>query len=594
MRRWGWRGLATLLLLLAGAATYPGADLAAFAARASRSGQPAGPAPPGSLPWLHVEPPASGRPFIADPEGRQVILRGSVVAGLVDWWSGRNPADLAPAPLYPIDRAAYENGCPANSDLIRVPPVCRNDFEEMRRLGFDVVRLGLSWSLLEPQPGRYDQRYIDRVAQVVGWARDNGIYVILDMHQDAYSRYLPRPDPPPLPYGLPPALHDHDGAPAWAVYTDGLPSERFIGQREMNPAVGDMTTSFWLNRGGLQDHYIGAVAALARRFRDDSAVAGYNLLNEPWPGFFDSPYFDDLFLMPFYRRAIDAITGVRDGLPCPASAPALAACGYPDLGIHDRRHLVFVEANHLRGQTDFDLHLPLALSSYPNIVYAIHTYTHKFTFDAIFNLNPSAYPPGGYELSYDSAEAAARSLDAALFVTEYGNEPSLDGKLLVHQLAEQEQHLVGSTYWPWKENCDSGITWGLYEGVFGPQPDQRCADQRGGSAAASAPQNGCLRASKERLLARVWPRAVAGTLRSYRYDPDTGVFAMDASAPKGSPDSVVYLPPEVTGAVESGGAAQVRSVQDLAGGGRLAMVQPLGGAYSVRVTPAPLRLAACG
>jgi len=177
---------------------------------------------------------------------------------------------------------------------------------------------------------------------------------------------------------------------------------------------------------------------------------------------------------------------------------------------------------------------------------------------------------------------------------EYGNEPALDSKLLVRQLGEQEQHLVGSTYWPWKENCDSGITWGVYEGVFGALADQRCADQRGASAAAWAAQNGCLRAGKERLLARVWPRAVAGTLRSYHYDPDTGAFAMDASAAKGSPESIVYLPPEVTGAVESGGAAQLRAVQDLADGGRLAMVQPLGGAYSVRVTPAPLRLAACG
>jgi len=74
VRLWAWRGLAALLLVLLGAATYPGADIAAFAARAGRSAQPSGPAPPGALPWLHVEHPVSGRPFIADPAGRQAIL----------------------------------------------------------------------------------------------------------------------------------------------------------------------------------------------------------------------------------------------------------------------------------------------------------------------------------------------------------------------------------------------------------------------------------------------------------------------------------------------------------------------------------------
>ena len=32
---------------------------------------------------------------------------------------------------------------------------------------------------------------------------------------------------------------------------------------------------------GLQDHYIGAVAALAARFRNRSTVVGYELMNEP-------------------------------------------------------------------------------------------------------------------------------------------------------------------------------------------------------------------------------------------------------------------------------------------------------------------------
>jgi len=34
-----------------------------------------------------------------------------------------------------------------------------------------------------------------------GWARASGVYVIIDMHQNAYSRYVGRPSPVPLPKG---------------------------------------------------------------------------------------------------------------------------------------------------------------------------------------------------------------------------------------------------------------------------------------------------------------------------------------------------------------------------------------------------------
>jgi Cellulase (glycosyl hydrolase family 5) len=287
-----------------------------------------------------------------------------VVAGLIDFWSGPDRGNRYPRPYYPIAPAQYEGACPPTSAEIRVPPVCEDDFKEMRELGFDLVKLGISWSLLEPTPGRYDATYLDRIAQVVGWARENGIYVILDMHQNSRSRFIPD-DPGSTPsWAQPPSMNDHTGAPAWAVTTLGLPSFKVAGKRELNPVVQASMTAFWLNRDltwlprgkspgtRLQDHYIGAVASLARRFRNDSTVAGYNLFNEPQQGFIPWGAFEDAFLMPFYRRAIDALTGAGDGAPCPASFPALPFCGYPDLGIHDRRQIFFLDANVFRATTD--------------------------------------------------------------------------------------------------------------------------------------------------------------------------------------------------------------------------------------------------
>lgn len=287
-----------------------------------------------SLPWLHVEHPREGRPYIADEAGRYRILRGTVAAGLIDFFSGPDRTNRRPAPFYPIEPAAYEGGCPANSAQIRVPPLCDQDFREMRDLGFDVVKLGLSWSLLEPAPGRYDDTYLDRIAQVVGWARDNGIYVILDMHQNSWSRYI-GDDSRSAQFGFAeaPSLSDHSGAPPWAVLADGLPSVRFAGKRELNPAVQAAMTNFWLDRdlpgvprgaapgSAIQDHYVGALAALARRFKDESAVAGYNIFNEPQQGFLPWGMFEDAFLMPFYRRVLDALTGLTT---------AYAALPHPD------------------------------------------------------------------------------------------------------------------------------------------------------------------------------------------------------------------------------------------------------------------------
>lgn len=602
-----WVGPAVLLLVgvFLLCATYPGADLVAFAARAQTWSSTAPPA--GGLPWLHVAHPAGQTPYVADPSGRRVILRGAVAAGLVDWWSGTDRSQLRPPPAFPIDPSAYAAGrCPANSDLIRVPPLCADDFVEMRALGFDVVRLGLSWSLLEPEPGRYGRLYLDRIAQVVSWADSNGIYVILDMHQDGYSRYIPSTAPPPVPGGSSPSLNDHDGAPPWAVFSDVWPSERFLGEREVNPAVDAAFTSFWMNRRvggpqgaapgtGLQDHYIGALAMLARTFKNTSAVLGYDLFNEPWPGFIPPPLFEDLFLVPFYRRVIDALTGAANGLPCPTSSPALAACGYPDLGIHDRDHLMFVEPDHLRSQLDFQTDVGLPISSDPNLVYSIHAYTHKFTLDALAHQDPrtASYPPGGFEQSYADAEKEARSLGAALFVTEFGNEPAEDSFLLSNQLREQELHLVGSTYLPWKENCDLQPTWGVYAGLFGEQRDQSCAYDHGSSRLSAGPSSGCLRAGKQRLLERVWPVAMPAESAVYRYDATSGAFVLTANVADGAPETLLYVTGDVGGPILVTGGARLGRTEVQPGRARLVHIQPTGGPYKVVVPAGPLTLSAC-
>lgn len=489
--------VALVLILLVGVLAGPPGQWMVGVLAATRLA-PQTPAPPaGPLPWLHVEHPAGAPPYIADASRHQVTLRGVVAAGLVDYWSGGDRSDLTPEPHWPIDPAAYAGGrCPVNDITIWIPPLCESDLVEMRQLNVQVLRLALSWSLLEPEPWRYSAQYLDRIAQVVGWAAQQHIYVLLDMHQNAYSRYVGRADPRhlPLPGGSAVTLNDHDGAPAWATFTDGLPSEKFAGQREINPAVFEAATSFWLNRSGIQDHYIHAVGQLVERFRDDSTVIGYSLFNEPWPGWTPPPLFEDAQLFPFYRRTIDALTGARDGLSCPAGLPYLPVCGYPDLGIHATHQLYFVEPGLVREVTDFPTHVSLPLTSYPNIVLGLHAYTHIYTLDRIlFGANPETSTWPSFDQSYWWAAIEAKQLGAALFVSEYGNDPTNDDRLLASQVAEQQASRVGATFWLWKQSC-GGNPWGLYDGVVAD--DGPCSYDRNAPDVGPKPSNGPLRTAR--------------------------------------------------------------------------------------------------
>ena len=585
MRRAIARGTALVVLVVIAAFTYPGAILVSITVSLTSATRPSAfPGTAGGLEWLHVEHTPGMTPFIADQEGRRVLLHGAIPAGLIDFWSGTDYSITDTPPYYPIDPTAYEGKCPANSSAIATPPLCQDDIKRMAALGFNSVRLPMSWSLLEPKRGKLSQQYLDRVAQVVGWAREAGMYVILDMHQNAFSRYVGRSDPSPLPGGQVISLRYYTGAPKWATITDGLPSVWYSSTRELNPAAFEATTNFWYNRAGIQDEYITTVAHVMQRFKDDSTVAGISVYNEPQPGWNLPPGFEDLLLFPFYRRVVDALTGVHDGLLCPTQVFMPAPCGYPDLGVHDTRHLVFLDSGWLREVTDFPTHLGLPISSYPNQVLGIHTYTHVFTIEHLIDKNgkpqKASYPWGGYDQTYSWGEREARAIGAALFVTEFGNDPHYDSVELSSQLREQELHLTGFAFWTWMENCGSP-PYGLFDGID-------CSTTRPQAS------SGCIRPQRAAMLARVYPEASSDPNLTYSYDSSTGSFTMRANGKFGDPATVVVVPSAVNGSVTVGGAvAGEPSIAQTGDGGRIVTVFPAGGQFTVNVAAAPVAGFAC-
>src|SRR3954462_3294835 len=197
-------------------------------------------------------------PAIVTADGRQVLLRGVNVNQLGDYWQQRPEI---PATL----------------------PLTEDDFAGIQALGMNEVRLLVHWSKLEPQRGRVDEAYLAQIRQAIGWARKPGIYVVLDMHQDAWGKSIATPRSESCPPGFSPQ-QGWDGAPAWATLTDGLPTCRFQ-IREVATAVAQAWQNFYLDRDGIQSELVKTWAHRAHACAAVPPVAAYGLLNEPNTGY---------------------------------------------------------------------------------------------------------------------------------------------------------------------------------------------------------------------------------------------------------------------------------------------------------------------
>lgn len=139
--------------------------------------------------------------------------------------------------------------------------------------GFNAVRLAIFWAGLEPQPGIYDERYIDSIKDTVAMFHRHGITTMIDLHQDAWSEK----------YG-------GDGAPDWAAIDDNfLNTHSGILGAGTNPANNQAIENFFANRPapdgvGIRTHFISMWHHVAARLADAPGLSGYDLFNEPHQG----------------------------------------------------------------------------------------------------------------------------------------------------------------------------------------------------------------------------------------------------------------------------------------------------------------------
>ncbi len=141
--------------------------------------------------------------------------------------------------------------------------------------GFNLIRLGFTWAKIEPEPGKYNDEYLDMIGDIIDICAKHGIYVFLDMHQDLFSY-----------------ITNGDGAPKWAVLTDGIKSHptRFVWAEDYfwGKACHKSFDNFWDNKEyngiGLQDHFIDCWCHIIDKLGGKRNVIGYDIFNEPFPG----------------------------------------------------------------------------------------------------------------------------------------------------------------------------------------------------------------------------------------------------------------------------------------------------------------------
>ncbi len=156
-----------------------------------------------------------------------------------------------------------------------VPDLDEAMIQKIAANGVNLIRFGFTWATLEPNPGEYNDAYIDSMANVLDLLEKYNIYAFLDMHQDLYS-----------------SVTNADGAPAWAVLLDGVKVKptRFVWAEGYfwGKACHTAFDNFWANRKvkgkGLQDYYADCWAHVIEKLGNKPAVIGFDVMNEPFPG----------------------------------------------------------------------------------------------------------------------------------------------------------------------------------------------------------------------------------------------------------------------------------------------------------------------
>ena len=338
--------------------------------------------------------------LLVDAEGRVVMLRGvnARVEGLFD--------------------VTFDDG---RVPLQEIPDFTDEDARRMRALGLNFLRLPINWSGLEPRdedPRAYAETYVARLREVLDVCRAHGIYVLVDWHQDAYSKEI-----------------GEDGAPLWAISPPPAmllegPLEDLAARRTSPQVLAAFSTFFGEAAPGpaLRDRFTEAVVHVVEALRGDEIVVGIEVYNEPVANDAETRRLNEL-----------VASAIRDTDPSRLSffePPALPRNFTDRAALADR---------------------PFAV---PGGVYAPHSYTLAFIGT---DAQRRAFTRETLRASHANAGREAASWGTPLLLGEWGYDP--DGiradEYYAMQVELMDEYVESWALWVWKERSQD--SWGVHD-----------------------------------------------------------------------------------------------------------------------------------
>jgi len=305
---------------------------------------------------------------IVNEKAEKVLLRG---VGLGNWmlpegymWKFGNQADR-PRRIEKLvsDLIGAENAAHFWAEF-RQNYITEADIRRIAELGYNSARPALNSRLFLKETGEpdFNSEGFQLLDHLVKWCKANGIYVIIDMH----------------------------GAPGGQTGQNIDDSADDQPELFMQPMYQEQLVNLW--------------TAIARRYRDEPAVAGYDLLNEPLPARTGAAAKYKAQLEPLYKRLTTAIREV------------------------DAKHMIIVEG--------MDWANDWSIFTGPfdkNLVYQFHYYCWD---------NPAALISIAKYLDY------RKRFNAPIWVGETGER---DNTIYWATTEYFEANNIGWCFWPWKK-----------------------------------------------------------------------------------------------------------------------------------------------
>ncbi|MCP4872848.1 MAG: glycoside hydrolase family 5 protein [Proteobacteria bacterium] len=317
----------------------------------------------------------SGRHF-QDADGGTVILRGVNVAG-----NSKVP------PFVPFTDS---------SELDALPP-----------LGFNSIRLLFTWEAYEPTEGVYDEAYLDAITTIADAAWDRGLYVIVDFHQDGFSRFH--------------AGGCGDGFPEWAAHAgasldtpdNGPGCSNWGVQVAADPDVHDSFEAMYGDTDGVRTRLMALWDRLAEHFSDHPGVVGYDLMNEPWG-------WEESELGPLYEEIATVVRAQHPGA------------------------VLFIEGHASTNNGVVQTLLPTP--TFANFAYAPHFYETAVITTHIFSGLPTATDIGFLTMS-----GKANDWGVPLMLGEFGTHGDTFGAAgyVALQYERLDEYLASGMQWNW-------------------------------------------------------------------------------------------------------------------------------------------------